>query len=59
MKYIYNSFFLFVIMLAVLWFGSGSRSSELAGAPTRDARASPSAEHASFRQVESAVARDE
>jgi hypothetical protein len=31
MRYLYNSLFLFMIMLAVMWWGSDSTVSDLAG----------------------------
>jgi hypothetical protein len=36
MKYLYNSLFLFMIMLAVVWWGSDSTASDLAGGSNAD-----------------------
>ncbi len=59
MKYVYNSLFLFAIMLAVLWFGSGSSASGLAEGPSGGSRPDASAEHCSFRQSDTPRAQNE
>jgi hypothetical protein len=52
MKYIYNSFFLFMIMLSVIWFGAGPSASENAPSPTASAHHDANVERCSLSQSE-------
>lgn len=55
MKYIYNPLCLFMIMLSVIWFRTGSSASEIAATASSDAQRDANVEQCSLRQSEAGL----